>query len=259
MTILAIDIGNSTVTIGLFLEGDLRKKLSLPTHPYGTLEEYQDEVRAFLEREGVRRRHVGAIVASVVPRLEDVVTRAVGHLTLKTPLKLEGSLSTGLVFDVFRPEEVGADRVANAVAATEMGGNQVIVVDFGTATTCSCIRGRRFIGGAILPGVGLMAESLHSRTARLPDVDIVSEMKERASLSVVGKDTKGCIVSAIIYGTAGAVERLLEEMEREAADTFSLVITGGYAPLVAPFLRRNYRHEPDLTLHGLRLIYERNS
>jgi type III pantothenate kinase len=167
-------------------------------------------------------------------------------------------LHTGLTFGVEKPEEIGSDRVASMVAANELFGSTVIVVDFGTATTISALKNREFLGGAILPGIGLMSRSLKKGTAKLPLVDTFSKDPE-IPLPVMGKNTTMNILSGIIYGTAGAVERLIREMEREESCRFKVVVTGGNSFIIQRLLSGEFFLDTDLTLKGLRFIYERNT
>lgn len=202
----------------------------------------------------------GAIISSVVPELEGLLLSGLRKLTSEAPLVVSSSLNTGLSFGVERPDEIGSDRIANAVAAIEMAGDPVLVADFGTATTITVVKESDFRGGAILPGLGLMAEGLHKGTSKLPLVEIDREIRDsRPFPAPVGKDTKKSIVSGIIYGTAGGVERLIGEIEKEEGCAYKVILTGGYADTLARFFLRECRLEPDLTLRGLRLLYERNS
>ncbi|HET6514486.1 MAG TPA: type III pantothenate kinase [Thermodesulfovibrionales bacterium] len=257
--LLAIDIGNSTISAGLFSGALLRRRLKMPSHPRRDAEEYRKEIERFLASEAGGRELSGIVVSSVVPGLEEVLSHAITGMSVREPFIVGPSLDTGLGFDVEETGQVGPDRIVNAMAAREKYGDPVLAIDFGTATTISAVRNGKFIGGAILPGVGLMSEVLHTSTSRLPQVDIgAAVISLNRRLPAVGKGTTKCIVSGIIYGMAGAVDRLIHEIEREECP-FIVVITGGYAALMAPFLERNVLFDQDLTLQGLRLIYERNT
>jgi len=262
--LLAVDIGNSFVTIGFFSGSFLSGKLKIPVRPKKSPRAYRSEIRKFLLpfQPSTQRPEpfTGVILSSVVPDLTSVLLEAVSKLSTGDPLTVRASLNTGLGFDVARPVDIGTDRIANAVAATELLGHPVIAVDFGSATTLTAVKNGAIIGGAILPGMSLLAQVLHDGTAQLPALDISLYRTSREGRPrAVGKDTPRCMVSGIIYGTAGAVEMLVSEMEREEDCNFGIVITGGYAGMMASFLRRGCSVEPDLTLNGLRLIYERNT
>jgi type III pantothenate kinase len=255
--LLAIDIGNSSINIGFFDKGDLVGTLKIPSHPQKKDVIYKDKIHDFLSKNHREIALGGAIISSVVPALTEKIYNAVRDLGARDPSVVSASLHTGLTFGVEKPEEIGSDRIANAVAASELFGSPVVVVDFGTATTISAVKDREFLGGAILPGIELMSSSLKKGTAKLPQVDMASE-DGKISLYAMGKSTTMCILSGIIYGTAGAVERLIYEMEMGESCRFKVVITGGNSFIMQGFLSREFSLDPDLTLKGLRFIHERN-
>ena len=255
--LLAIDIGNSSINMGIFEKQGLLGRLNIPSRPRKTREIYRNRIKAFLEKNSIEMPLKGVIISSVVRELTGTLSNSVKELTRGRPVIMNTSLKTGLILDVEKPEELGSDRISNVVAAREFFGSPVVVVDFGTATSVSAVMGRRFIGGAILPGMGLMSESLYTATSRLPHVDIW-DAPEGLLMPAVGKNTAKCIISGIIYGTAGAAERLISEIEKEEGCRFKVVITGGHSSRITRFLRRKHYMDSDLTLRGLRLIYERN-
>lgn len=254
--LLAIDIGNSTLSLGLFSGDALIGDLKIPTVPIKTHTFLYSKIKDFLSDNCPEPQPVGIIISSVVPALTQIVLEAVNGLSCREAVLLTPFMNTGLVFDVMNPSDLGSDRIANAVAAKEIFGQPALVVDFGTATTLSAVIEDTFIGGAILPGLKLMGEALHSGTSKLPYAEMSSV--HESALTAIGKDTMHCMVSGIIYGSAGAVERLIAEMEREAGFIFNIVLTGGNSSIMKHFLKGNFRVEPALTLHGLRIIYERN-
>jgi type III pantothenate kinase len=257
--LLAIDAGNTSIHIGLFSDAVLLDRLKIPTRPLRTVPEYRDVIEAFLAKQSAEKPLRGVILSSVVTELQGILNLTVKGLSAHEPWNVSVSLNTGLRFVVESPDELGADRVANAVAARDIFGEPVLVVDFGTATTLSVIKDDTFAGGAILPGIEPMATSLHGNTSKLPLLDVNLLTDRHLPPAAVGKDTTKCIVSGIIYGTIGGVERLIAEMERELGCAFKVVLTGGNANLLSSFMRRDFFLEPDLTLHGLRLIFERNA
>jgi len=256
--LLATDIGNSSINIGFFEGAGLLETLRIPTHPKRTDDVYKNKILDFLSKNHMEIAPRGAIISSVVPDLTEKVYNAVRDLGPRHPIVVSASLPTGLSFGVEKPEEIGSDRIANMVAASEIFGSPVIVVDFGTATTISALKDRKFLGGAILPGITLMSSSLRKGTAKLPLVSTFSENPD-IPLRAMGKNTIMNILSGIIYGTAGAVERLIWEMEQGESCRFKVVITGGNSFIMRSFLSREISVDPDLTLKGLRFIFERNS
>lgn len=249
--VITVDIGNSSITLGLFEDYDLVGKARLKTQLSMTAEEYSDEIRAFLPG-GLEVK--GGIISSVVQEMTEPFSLALSKTTGLDPLILGQTVDSGLTFDVLKPEEVGADRIANVVGAARLYGEPAIVVDFGTATTLSIIRDNTFIGGTIMPGLEMMARALNAYTSRLP---LVNLMVSDDNIDLPGKNTRENIISGIIYGTAGAVERIIDEIESIEGRKFNVVLTGGFSVIMAKFIKRDFYLDPDLTLKGLRFIYER--
>lgn len=254
--LLCIDIGNSTVGIGLFTEQAGSTKLfvkKFPSYPAKSVEKLKKTITDFIKTQihAVRpTRGITAIVSSVVPLLNRPVLKALNDICGEKPLVVSHRLSGGLVFDMPHPEEVGADRIANAIAGFHRFKKPVAIVDLGTATTITVVgRKQNLIGGAILPGLELMLKSLHAGTAKLP---AVKPLKPGMAL---GKNTFSSIVSGISYGTAGAIELLINNMEKELGYKLNLVLTGGHASILAPLINRRHIIAPNLTFEGLRLIH----
>jgi len=255
--LLAIDIGNSLINIGFFDRADLPRTLKIPTHPKRPGGVYKNKIHDFLSKNHMETAIRGAIISSVVPDLTEKVCNAARDLGARHPIVVSASLPAGLTYGVEKPEEIGSDRIANIVAASELFGSPVLVVDFGTATTITALKNREFLGGAILPGIELMSSCLKKGTAKLPQVDLVPG-DGQVYPHAMGKNTTMCILSGIIYGTAGAVERLIYEMELGESCRFKVVVTGGNSFIMRGVLSRDFSLDPDLTLKGLRLIHERN-
>lgn len=254
--LLAIDIGNSSINMGLFSGDVLVGNFKIPTDPAKNCSFLRSKIKDFLADNCPEAQLDGIIISSVVPALTGVLMDAVKGISRHEAVLLTSSMNTGLAFDVMNPADIGSDRLASVVAAKEAFGQPALVVDFGTATTLSAVMEDTFIGGAILPGLKLMGEALGGGTSKLPYADM-SSVHERA-LAPIGKNTMHCIFSGIIYGSAGAVERLIAEMEREGGIVFNVVLTGGNSDIMTHFLKKGFHVEPALTLHGLRIIYERN-
>ena len=252
--LLAIDIGNSTLGLGLFPKPEravpaaVRK---IPTRPIRSSAGYKEIISGFLPRNAVQAPGgVDAVISSVVPAANKAIIGALRDLFGKKPLMVSHRLETGLAFGVRRPEKVGPDRIANAAAGCRSAGGPVAIVDFGTATTITVVGEKNmFLGGAIMPGLQLMAKALSAGTASLPAVHI------KACADALGKDTASAIRSGIVNGAAKAVEGLLKDMEKGLGFKLKLILTGGHAGLMSPLFKRKHKVVPELTFQGMRLIY----
>jgi type III pantothenate kinase len=250
--LIALDIGNSLINIGIFTGKGLFVK-KLDTHPLKTPGRYASIIRDFLSEISVESIASGVIISSVVAGHTEVLADACKRLMPEDLLILSPEIKTGLVFDIQRPEDLGSDRIANAVAAYELCKCPTAVIDFGTATTISVVgKNANYIGGSIMPGFGLMNESLAKGTSKLSEVIL------NPPGSALGTDTTRCIQSGLFYGTAGAVERILQEIEKEVGSGLKVIVTGGYGDMVSKFMIREYSLRPNLTLEGLKIIFMRN-
>lgn len=249
MNLMAIDIGNSSIDIGFFIDEELFVQ-KIDTNPLLQSSEYSALFAGFIREKKIDKMPDGVIISSVVPGHTNAVKKACSALTKKEPVVLTHKMKTGIEFQINEPEKLGTDRIAASAGACELFGAPVAVIDFGTATTLNFIgSGNKYKGGAIMPGVELMRDSLFSNTAQLPDVTVSKPV------SPIGKDTAECIRSGIVYGTAGAVEKIMAETEKLEGESFKVVVTGGNAEFIAPFLRNMDHIEPALVLKGLRFIY----
>lgn len=247
--LLAIDVGNSHTVLGLFEGPRLRRQWRVATQPR-TADELGLLLLQLLALEGGPRLD-GAVVGTVVPS----VLRELGACAeryLGCPLHVVDVCALpGLPLRVDRPQEVGPDRVINLVAALAAGPGPVVVVDFGTATTVDAADADgAFVGGAIAPGLGIVAEALSSRTSRLPRVEL------RAPPAAIGRNTVHAMQSGLVLGYVGLVDGLVARIRAELGGG-RVLATGGLAGLVAPLCAGIDAVEPDLTLHGLRLCHER--
>lgn len=253
--IIAVDIGNSSITIGYFTaDGLLVQKNN--THPQKSAAEYRRIADKFLLWNHIEKKQFGVIISSVVSGFSAILEETFRQLAPReevTIITASHKMDSGLRFDVKNPGALGTDRIANAVAAFARHKSPVAVVDFGTATTVTVVdRQASFAGGAIMPGIGLMNEVLEKGTSKL------AKVTPEPPVSALGKDTSGSILAGLFYGTAGAVERILSEIERERDEHFFVVITGGYGPMVERFIKRPHEINPSLTLEGLKILYEKN-
>lgn len=254
--VLAVDIGNTNITIGRFEGERLRRVWRLETDPSVGAAAY---ARRITRRLGRGRRGLdGAVCASVVPRLSRVIDKACAQSLGVSPKVVTQTTPIGIRPKVDKPSEVGADRLLNSLAAYRMFGGPVVVVDFGTATTFDCVSaGAEYLGGAILPGPHLAAKALSLHTARLPKVPVEPTRR------VIGKNTVECIQAGLYHGYLGMVDRVLRETlkemrgpgKRKKTPRIPVVATGGLAGLFAKAMPFS-RVVPELTLRGLRLAYD---
>lgn len=248
--LLVIDAGNTNITFGVFAGEDLIAQWRMVTdHDKGGAE-YAAELRNLL---GSAKVDIDAVaIASVVPPLDQTLTRMVQDCFQLTPLVVNHTVDTGLKILYDPPADVGADRIVDAVAAVTKYGAPCIVVDFGTATTFNAVNtAREYLGGVIAPGILISAEALFLRAAKLPRVEIKQPEK------VIGSSTVVAMQSGIYHGYAGLVDGVLEKMIAEMNTKPRVIATGGLAPLIAGASRFIEKVDSTLTLDGLRLVYER--
>jgi type III pantothenate kinase len=251
--LLAIDIGNSEITVGCFAGQELERSWRIMTHPDRSADEWAVLLRALFAQAGLDITEVArSIVASVVPMTTESLTDGVVDATGTVPTVV-GAATLPIHLDVDEPQTVGADRMINTLAASRLFGVDTIVVDFGTATTLDCItKDGRFLGGIIAPGVRTASENLVKRAAKLSATDLTPP--ERA----IGRRTEDCIRAGLVFGTADAVDGMVRRIKAEwpTRDVPRVIATGGLAALVAKFSTEIEEVHPDLTLQGLRLADE---
>jgi type III pantothenate kinase len=252
--LLAVDVGNTEITIGVFQGGELAQHWRAATVAERTADEHALLLGGFLGQEGLGLGDAtGVVVSSVVPRLTQALREMVRRYCEVEPLVIEPGIRTGLPILTDNPREVGADRVVNAIAAYAAFGGPVVVVDFGTATTFDAVSERgEHLGAAIAPGIQISMNALVERTAQLRRVELV------APRSVIGKNTVESLQAGAIWGFAGQVDGIVRRMVAELGGTATVVATGGLAGAVLEACETVQRHEPWLTLHGLRIIWDRN-
>jgi type III pantothenate kinase len=256
--LLAIDVGNTNIVLGVFDGDALVESWRLQTLRERTSDELGLLVDGLFSRSRIERVQVrGIIIGSVVPPLTaTIVAMAERYFGVKA-LTVDPEHNAGMPIRYENPWEVGADRIVNSVAAYEKFGRgadrPLIVVDFGTATTLDAVSANgEYLGGAICPGVQISADALFQRAARLPRIEV------RKPARIVGQTTVGAMQSGLFYGYVGMVEGLVRRMNDELGGNAVCVATGGLAPVIAPETPLIAHVDPDLTLHGLRMVWERN-
>lgn len=251
--LLAIDIGNTQLVLGIFKGDQLVHSWRVVTRRNQTFDEYAVLFRNLFELEGISSEDIeGMVISSVVPPLNKTFESLAKQYFSLDPLFIEATRQNLVPIPTYKPPaDVGADRIVNAMAAFDLIGGPSIVVDFGTATTFDAISGKgEYLGGVIAPGISISAEALFSRASKLPRIEI------RKPSKVIGDSTVGSMQSGLYFGYVGLVEGILGKMKGELGEV-QVLATGGLASLVAAATDAIDRVEEDLTLFGLRLFHSK--
>jgi type III pantothenate kinase len=252
--ILAIDIGNSHIVLGLFEGDDLVDQTRVSTEIKKTADEYGILIASILNlRREARSRVKGVIISSVVPPLTPIFVEMTRRYFNIEPIIVGPGLKTGLSIGYDDPRQVGADRVVNAVAAERIYGTPCIIVDFGTAVTfCAVDDNKRYLGGAIFPGIKTAYDALAEKAARLPRIGLAEPRQ------AIGRSTEDSMISAAVYGYAGMVDAIVARFMDELGNKAKVVATGGMIEYIAPYSKAIEVVDPDLTLKGLLMLYTMN-
>jgi type III pantothenate kinase len=252
--LLTIDIGNTNITLGLYLGSELGPRWRLSTDNERMPDEYGLTFSGLFHHAGINLPEVdGVCLASVVPPLTGKVVEACQRFLNLTPLVVDAGVKTGVRVRYDDPKAVGADRIVDAAAVQSLYGGPACVVDFGTATTFDAISSEGdYLGGAIAPGIGIAAEALFQRTAKLPRVDL-----QRPPVAI-GRNTVHSMQSGLLFGYVGLVEGMVARFRTELGPEMKVIGTGGLAEIVARETKAIQIIAPWLTLDGLRIIWEMN-
>lgn len=252
--LLTVDIGNTNITLGVYDEEDLQAAWRLGTVHERMPDEYGLQLVGLFQQAGLDRGGIhGTVLASVVPPLTSTFMQALDRYIGQTPLVIDAGVKTGVRILYEDPKAVGADRVANAAAVKAHYGTPACVVDFGTATTFDGVSAEGdYLGGAIAPGIGIAADTLFRRTAKLTRVEL------HPPPGPIGRNTVHAMQSGLVYGYVGLVEGMVARFRAELGDEMRVIGTGGLAELIAGETTVIEQVAPWLTLEGLRIIWQLN-
>ena len=252
--ILAIDIGNTNIVLGAVTDGNIDFMARISTDKLKTEDEYGAQILSIMNLYHIDVNHFeGGIISSVVPQITNIVKLAAEKILKKNAIVLGPGVKTGLNIMMDNPGQLGADQVADAVAGIAGYPVPLILIDMGTATTASVVNSKKqYVGGMILPGVGVSLDALTARASQLSGISI------DAPRHVIGKNTIECMKSGVLYSNAAALDGIIDRIEEELGEKATVVATGGLAKKIVPHCKREIILDEELLLRGLLIIYEKN-
>ncbi len=252
--LIAIDIGNTNITLGVFNNNELVHVWRLSTVLSRTEDEYGVFLKNLLRENNLETEVKNAVISSVVVQLTERIEKAIKKYLNIDSLIITHKINTNIKIKTDTPSQVGADRIANACAAAKLYSVPAIVVDFGTATSFDIVNEKKeFMGGIITAGMKIQAEALSAKTSKLPNLFI------EAPKTAIGRNTVDAMLSGIVRGHAAMIDGLIFECERELGQKAIIIATGGYSNVISEFLRRKFDYiNPDLTLIGEKILFDLN-
>ena len=252
--VLTVDIGNTSIALGGFEGDELKFVVRLSTDVSKTEDEYANKIMNILALHKVKRESVeGAIISSVVPQLNTVMTRAIKLCYGVEALMVSPGIKTGIGILCDSPSSVGADLICSCVAANTFYSAPALIIDIGTATKMIATnKNGAFTGVSIIPGVMMGLNALSDSTAQLPKVSL------EAPTTVIGKNTVDCMKSGVIFGNASMLDGMIDRINREVGEELPVIVTGGYASVIVPHCNHKMTVDPQLVLKGLNVIYRKN-
>lgn len=252
--LLAIDVGNTNITVGVFDGKDIKKSFRITTNISRTSDEFGSAFKSILNLNGLEMGDItDVVVASVVPNVMHSLLNSISKYFSIKPLIIEAGVKTGIRIATYNPKEIGADRIVDAVGAYEIYGGPVIVLDFGTATTYDLVDSTgAFLAGVTAPGIRTSARAIALEAAKLPEFEI------KKPKSILAQDTVTSLQAGLLYGQIGQTEYIVKTIKEESGlENIKVVATGGLGRLISQHTNCIDVYDPDLTLHGMRIIFDK--
>lgn len=252
--LLTVDVGNTNTVLGVYDRDDLKFISRFSTSKNATGDEFAVTIKAMLYLHGISEKSItGSIISSVVPQITDCLASALTFLFGTSPIIVGPGIKTGLNIKIDNPAQLGADLLVDSVAASVKYPKPCIVIDMGTATTLTVVNEKNeFLGGAIMPGLGISLDALSSRTSQLPGIALAKPHR------TIGRNTIECMQSGLVLGCASMLDGMIERFENELGQKCFVVATGGLAPVITSLATHDITFDDNLLLDGLKILYENN-